>query len=247
MSELHISLKPEEIFTIGNFPVTNSLFIAVCVSLILIVVLVGTGLRMKEVPGKFQLLIEELVGGLHNFVHSITQSKKLTTAIFPLFATLALFFMLSNLLGLIPGLAAISISGTPAFRAPTTDYSLIFVITMVMFIVWQLVAVFTAGFVGYFKQYFNFSSPLNFALGILDIIGEAAKIVSLSFRLFGNIFAGEVIATVMLTLAPFVAPVPFALLGLLSSVIQALVFPILVLIFIKMSVAVKEEQASGTQ
>ena len=91
--------------------------------------------------------------------------------------------------------------------------------------------------------------PVNFFLGLMDIISEIAKIISLSFRLFGNMFAGQILATVVIGLVPYIIPIPFALLGVLTAFIQAAVFSILVLIFMSMAVVEKEykkEQSSTT-
>lgn len=238
-----ISLKAEQLGEIWGVPITNALWVSFAITILLLLVLGITARRMKLIPGKFQLIIETVVGGMFNFVSSVAQNPKVAHRVFPLFATMALFFLASNLLGFMPGISALEWNGVAAYRPPTADYPQIFGITIVMFFVWQFVAIVSGGLVGYTKKFFNFSSPLNFAMGLLDIIGEIAKIISLSFRLFGNIFAGEAIAAVLLVLAPYVAPVPFSLLGLLSSVIQAIVFPILVLIFITMAIAVESSES----
>ena len=126
------------------------------------------------------------------------------------------------------------------------DYGMVFVLTAISVITVQIVAIFTHGPFGYLKKFINFSSPLAFALGLMDLIGELAKILSLSFRLFGNIFAGEVLGMVMLFLAPFILPLPFAMLGLITAVIQGFVFSLLTLIFISMAgeIEVEREKAS---
>ncbi len=239
---IEISLKPDVLGIFAGFPITNALLVSVLTTIVLCVIFMFVARRMKQVPGRLQLFVETFLTGSYEFVHGVTQNETVTKRMFPIFTTLLLFFLAANLTGFIPGLAALSFNDMPLYRSATSDYALIFVITMVMFIGWQLVAIVSGGLFGYVKKYINFSSPMDFVMGLLDIIGESAKIVSLSFRLFGNIFAGEVIATVMLVLMPYVAPVPFALLGLLSSVIQAAVFPILVLIFFNMAIVVKEEK-----
>jgi F-type H+-transporting ATPase subunit a len=231
MADINISLAPQPVAMIGDFPITNSLWVSVMTSVGLILLFWIVGRRMKQVPGKTQLFLETFVTGSYDFVDGITGNKKVTSMLFPLFTTLAVFFLAANLIGFLPFWAPLTVGDTPLFRSPTTDYSLVFALTMVLFIVWQMVAVVTGGVFRYLWQYKN---PL-------DLIGEVAKIVSLSFRLFGNIFAGEVIATIFLVLAPYVVPVPFYALSLLSSVIQAFVFPILVLIFINMAIVTKED------
>lgn len=231
MSEINISLKPEVLGTIGDFPITNSLWVSFFVSFVLILFFGIIAKKRKKNPGTIQLFAETFIDGCYKFVQSSTGNKKATALLFPLFATLVAFFLLSNLLGILPFWAAMSINDIPVYRAATADYTLIFVITMLMFITWQVVAVVTGGLWRYAKSYKN---PL-------DIIGELAKIISLSFRLFGNVFAGEVIGTIIVTLLPYIAPIPFAALGMLSSVIQAVVFPILILIFINMATVSEED------
>lgn len=251
MSDIHVSLKPETVFEIGSFPISNSMLTSLIIAIILIAIFTISARRMKMVPGKGQFFIETLIVGMYDFVFGMFNNEHATKKVFPLFATLALFFLMSNLLGYIPGIAAIMLNDVQAFRSPSTDYSMIFAITMFTFVIWQLVALVTGGLAGYAKQFFDFSGPkgmlpINLFLGVLNIIGEIAKIVSLSFRLFGNIFAGEVIAIVLFAIAPLLIPVPFTALTMLSSVIQAFVFPILVAIFIQMAIVVQEEQQKDT-
>ena len=89
------------------------------------------------------------------------------------------------------------------------------------------------GVAKHFKKFINFSGPVNFYVGILELISEVSKMISFSFRLFGNIFAGEVLLIVMLTLAPYVVPIPFLFLELFVGFVQALVFAMLTLVFLK--------------
>jgi F-type H+-transporting ATPase subunit a len=123
-----------------------------------------------------------------------------------------------------------------------SDYGLVLIMTLISIIVAQIVAIITAGPWKYLGRFINFKSPLAFFLGLMELVGEIAKIFSLSFRLFGNIFAGEVLGAVMLLLAPFFMPLPFLFLGLLSAVIQAFVFSVLTLVFISMASEVPEKE-----
>ncbi|KKP80374.1 MAG: ATP synthase subunit a [Candidatus Moranbacteria bacterium GW2011_GWF2_35_39] len=116
-----------------------------------------------------------------------------------------------------------------------SDYGMVFVLTAISIITIQIVAIIAHGPFGYLGKFINLKSPLAFVLGLMDLIGELSKILSLSFRLFGNIFAGEVLGLVMLFLAPFIVPLPFALLGLITAIIQGFVFSLLTLIFISMA------------
>lgn len=231
MQEISISLKPEVIATVGDFPITNSLWVSFLVTTILIVVFARSAAKQQKIPGKWQVLLEAFVSGCYSLVKSTVGSEHVAKKAFPLFATLVAFFLLSNLLGLLPIWSAFSVSDVPLYRPATADYTLVFTITALMFILWQVVIIVSGGLWHFLKTYKN---PL-------DIIGEFAKVISLSFRLFGNIFAGEVIATIMISLVPYFAPIPFAFLGLLSSVVQAIVFPFLVIIFMNMAIAVPKK------
>ncbi len=137
---------------------------------------------------------------------------------------------------------------------------------MISVITTQIVAIFVYGPFGYIFKFINIKELKNFFLellkgrlklgllgqgfldlflGLMDIVGEIAKIISLSFRLFGNIFAGEVLGAVFLFLAPFIAPLPMQFLGLLTAIVQAFVFSILTLIFIKMAGDIGPEEVNS--
>ncbi len=236
---LDISLSPEILFKLGSFPVTNTFFWSVILSIFLIAITLIVRFSLKLVPGRLQIVFEILIEGGLTFIESIIGSKEKAKRIFPLTFTLFLFILCANLATFIPGQSAISLhtaNGDVApFRAIMSDYGMVFVLTMLMVIIIQITAVITLGPFGYLGKFFNFKSPLAFVLGLMDIIGELAKILSLSFRLFGNIFAGEVLGAVMLFLLPFIVPLPFAFLGLLTAIIQAFVFSLLTLIFVNMA------------
>ncbi|MFC1608998.1 F0F1 ATP synthase subunit A [Patescibacteria group bacterium] len=243
---LNISLSPEVIFNLGSFPVTNAFFVSIFVTVLVLAVFLITKVKFKTVPGRFQALMEVLIEGSFDFVESVIGDREKARRIFPLAFTMFVFILISNLLTYIPGQAAITLAteeGTvPLFRAVMADYGMVFVMTMVTVILVQIIAIVVHGPFGYLGKFFNFKSPLGFFLGLMDIIGEIAKIVSLSFRLFGNIFAGEVLGAVMLSLAPFFIPLPFMFLGLLTAVVQAFVFAVLTLVFVMLASTIEEDE-----
>jgi len=243
---LNISLAPEVLFYIGSWPVTNSFFWFLFLWLVFIIGAVLLKGSLKLVPGKFQNLVELAISGAYDFTESIIGKGKKTDRVFPLVATMFFFVLIANLLIYIPGQAAVTLSRgeqiVPLFRSIVSDYSLVFMMTMVTVLTIQIVTIISAGPFSYLKKFINLKSPLKFFLGIMDLIGELAKIVSLSFRLFGNIFAGEVLGAVMIFLVPFFVPLPFMFLGLLTSVVQAFVFSVLTLVFISMASEMGEEQ-----
>ncbi|MFA5420805.1 MAG: FoF1 ATP synthase subunit a [Patescibacteria group bacterium] len=245
--ELNISLSPDILFYIGSFPLTNTFIWTVAISLFLIFIFVFVGQRLKDKPSKLQNFIELLLEESYSFVESITGPGKKAKRLFPLVATMFIFILASNLAVYIPGQSAITLDsgGGPlsVFRAVMSDYGLVLVMTLITVVTIQVVAIAVSGPFKYIGRFINFKNPLSFFLGLMDLIGEIAKIVSLSFRLFGNIFAGEVLGMVMLFLVPFFVPLPFLFLGLLTAVVQAFVFAVLTLVFISMASEVELEEA----
>lgn len=257
---MNISLAPDILFQIGSFAVTNSFLWSVVLSLSLIAFSLLIVRRLKSVPGRWQGGMEVLLEGAYGFVRSVIGNDSKARKVFPLVFTMFIFTLAANLATFIPGQSAIELHRAegvvPLFRAVMADYSLVFVMTIVAIVTTQVVAIAAAGPWGYAGKFINLSgfkavfangaglkqrlaalaqAGLDFFLGLMDIVGETAKIISLSFRLFGNMFAGEVLGAVMLFLAPFFVPLPFLFLGLLTALVQAFVFSVLTLIFITMA------------
>ncbi len=126
-------------------------------------------------------------------------------------------------------------SFTPIFRPGSADLSFTLALAAVAILMVQFMGVRQLGGWGYFKRFLNFSNPIHFFVGLLEIVSEFSKMVSFSFRLFGNIFAGEVLLTVIIALAPFIAPMPFYGLEIFVGAVQALVFAMLTLVFFRMA------------
>jgi len=242
--ELNISLAPDILFYIGALPITNTFFWSVIITIFLILVFVLVGQKLKDRPSKIQNFIEVLIEESYAFVVSVIGPGKKAKRIFPLVATMFIFVLVSNLVVFIPGQSALSIDlgagPVSIFRAVMSDYGLVLIMTMIAVITTQIVAIAVSGPFRYIGKFLNFKSPMGFFLGLMDLVGEIAKIVSLSFRLFGNVFAGEVLGMVMLFLAPFFIPLPFMFLGLLTALVQAFVFAVLTLVFVSMASEVEE-------
>ncbi len=263
--ELNISLAPETLFNIGSFPVSNSFFWMVVTSVLLMILVLTIRYKFKQVPGRLQAAMEILIEGGIDLMQSILGNKDIAKKVFPLIFTLFTFILLANLITFLPGSSIIFDSNgekVPFFRAVMSDYGMVMVLTLISIITVQVVAIFSFGPFGYIGKFFNFSGIFNFFkeifrgkvkfgilgqgfldlfLGLMDIIGEIAKVISLSFRLFGNIFAGEVLGMVMLSLMPWFLPLPFQFLGLLSAIIQSFVFSMLTLVFISLVLKIEEK------
>lgn len=245
---LDISLSPQILFYIADFPISNTFFWSLFVFAFLIVGAIIFKAQIKMVPGRFQNLAEMAIEGAYGFVESITGSSKKAKRVFPLVFTMFFFIFFSNFLTFIPGQGAVTIATeggvVPLFRAIIADYGLVFMMTIISVLITQIVAIVVSSPLGYITKFINLRSPLKFFLGLMDLVGEIAKVMSLSFRLFGNIFAGEVLGAVMLFLFPFFLPLPFLFLGLLTAVVQPFVFSVLTLVFISMASEAGEEVAA---
>ncbi len=237
---MDFSLAPNILGYISGFPVTNTLWVAVLVSIILVLLFALARARRRTVPRGLQLFLETIVEGGWKLIRDSSGSEKVANRLHPFALTVFLLFIVGNLLSFLPGLSSITYRGMPLYRTATTDYNMVLIIALFFIIMVQMVSITTGGVLNYIKKFFNFSSPLNFILGFFDIIGETAKLVSISFRFFGNAFAGEVLVAVLLFIFPYVLPLPFLGIILLSSIVQPAVFALLVMIYIQMAIVAKE-------
>jgi F-type H+-transporting ATPase subunit a len=128
----------------------------------------------------------------------------------------------------------------PLFRSPSADLNFTLALAIISVLSVQVVGIAMAGFFRYIKKFINFTGPIKFFVGILELISEIAKLISFSLRLFGNIFAGEVLLLVIAFLVPLIAPIPFYLLEIFVGFVQALIFSMLTLVFL--TTAAKTEE-----
>jgi len=156
---------------------------------------------------------------------------------FPIFAGFFLYILLNNWFGLLPGIGSLLFHHLPIFRGNNADLNATISLALIAFVLIQLNGMKYLGVKGYLKKFFNISNPINFFVGILETISEFSKIISFSFRLFGNIFAGEVLITIMAFLIPVLVTFPFLLLEVFVGLIQALVFSMLSAVFLSMAIS----------
>ena len=238
-SAIHISLKAEEVFHIGPWPVTNATLLAFIILVLLGGAAVAARKKLKLVPGMFQSIVELFIENLLGLMDTVLGDRHKSEKYFPLVATIFLFVLFSNWFGLLPGVGAIKI-GTeegmvPLFRAPSADLNFTLGLALISVIGLNVFGVLAIGLGPRLKNFFNFSSPIAFFIGIIELISEAAKVVSFSFRLFGNIFAGEVLLTIVGFLAPYIVPLPFLFLEVFVGFVQALIFSMLSIVFIALA------------
>ena len=239
-----ISLKAQEIFNIGGFGVTNSLFLTFIVSLTLIFFAVISYKKINIIPGVFQGAIEMGTEWLLDLMGSILGSSKKAEQYFPLIATIFIFIMVSNLSGIFPGVGSFVIKNggenVSLFRSPAADLNFTLAFAVISVIVTNIIGMMAVGVLPHISKFLNFKNPINFFIGILELVSEVAKIISLSFRLFGNVFAGEVLLTIVAFLAPYFIPLPFLFLEIFVGLIQAFVFAMLTLVSIALHTAEHE-------
>ncbi len=259
----HVQLPAEILAGSGMLIVTNTMT-AAWASIIVLAVLVYFGTRkMKEVPGRLQALVELLIEFVLNLCTSVAGPER-ARKFFALCATLFLFILMSNWMGLLPGYGTIGVwhdketskvatvqaqtsevRGAPDsggheservlyafFRSANTDLNTTIALALISVIATQVYGFRALGIKGYASRFLNFSGPIDFFVGFLETVSEIAKIISLSFRLFGNVFAGEVLLAVMAFLVPWIASVPFMGLEMFVGVMQAFVFMMLTLVFL---------------
>lgn len=242
-SAIHISLAAEKITSVFGIPITNSLIAAWTVMGLLFVLVFLFRRTVSLVPGKIQTLVEWGVEGVQDYMEEALENKALAKRFFPLIATIFVFVFFMNELEFVPGFGSIGFfrgeEFVPLFRAATTDLNTTLALALIAFFTIEFTGVAMLGVLKYGGKFVTFKSPLAFAIGLIELVSNLARLISFSFRLFGNIFAGEVLVLVAAFFVPLVLPVPVMLFELFVGFIQAAIFALLTLFFIK--IAVTEE------
>lgn len=253
--EIHIPpLAPEIVFHIGQINITNTMINA----WIAIVIFLALGITLKRSvrlrPGKLQNTCEYFLEAVLGYFDQVTGDRKKTIKFLPIVGSIFFFVLLSNWLGLLPGTGSITVGHNMLLRPANTDLNLTLAMALVSVISSHVYAFFAIGIfshVGKFIQIKNFiksftkfkhgiadgaiavfTALIEFAVGLIEIVSEIAKVVSLSLRLFGNVFAGEVLISVISALVAALVPTPFMLLELLVGLIQAAVFSMLTIVYL---------------
>jgi F-type H+-transporting ATPase subunit a len=251
-----VSLKPIPVVQIGNFAITNSMLVTWIVAAGLIIFAQIATRNIKRIPSGIQNFWEWLVEGLHNFLESIV-GRELVGKTFWFFATIFIFILFVNWFGLIPGVGTIGWGhfdpntgvfhvDRPLLRGGNADLNMTTAMAAVFFALWLVWAIQAQGIGGFLKHLFApkgettgvlklLMAVIFFMVGWLEVISILFRPVSLSFRLFGNIYAGESILEAMAHMVPmwlaWLPPIPFYFMEVLVGVVQALVFMLLTAVF----------------
>lgn len=239
MSEVHISISAEPIFNLGPLTITNSMLVSwVITALLCILALtISKKITSSNKPKGIQNFLEAIIEMLYGMVAGIMGERK-SKQVFKYIATFFIFILLGNWIGLLPGVGTIGFEHehefVPFFRGATADINVTLGLALAAVFLIQYIGLKNLG-LHYLGKFFNFKTPITAFIGILELIAEFAKILSFAFRLFGNIFAGEVLLTVIAFLVPIIAPLPFLGLELFVGIVQALVFSMLTLVFMQIA------------
>ena len=241
---ISIHLAPQVVTHIGALPITSTLITAWLTVAVLILGAFILSSRIRLVPGRVQAFLELAIGGAYDYVQETLHSEKLARTYFPILATLFFFILGANWIGLLPGVTSVGFWSenngvrhlTPFLYPVNTDLNVTIALALIAFFTIEVAGIAALGALKYGGKFVNFSSPLGFVIGIVEFIGEMARLVSFSFRLFGNIFAGKTLILVAIFFVPFILPVPVMAFELFVGFIQALVFAMLTLLFIKLAV-----------
>lgn len=226
------SLAAEPIFTLGSVTITNAVIDTLLVDLIIIALALAVSKNIKLVPSFFQGLVELAIEGFYNLTESV--AKERTMKVFPFVMTFFLFILISNWSGLLPVITALGIHHgeefIPFFRSASTDLNTTAALALVSLVATHTMSIQTLGLKSYLSRFFSLN-PLALYTGILELVSEFTKIISFSFRLFGNIFVGEVMLASLGAVSAFILPIPVIMYEMFVGVIQATIFALLTMAF----------------
>lgn len=261
-----VPLAAEPIAHLGAFPITNAMVNAWIVTAFFVMIAAIVSQRKTLVPTGIQNVIEGVIATILGEVEKVTGDRKSARVFFPLIATIFLVILFNNWLGLVPGTGTIGIYGImhgemeliPLLRPAGSDLNFTLAIAATALIISHIAGIHATGLLNYLGKFVNVkgiwkslkhgpmaivTAVIEFGVGFIEIIGEIAKVLSLSLRLFGNVFAGEILMVVMLGLVSVAIPIPFIFLEILVGFVQATVFSMLTLVYLTIAVTPHGEHA----
>lgn len=249
------TLAAETLFHLGPLPVTNSLVNTTITMLGFVICALVFSRTIRVSPGRVQLCVETILEQVLSYFDKVTNDRALSRTFLPFAGTLFCFILASNWLGLFPGTGSIGFwfmhAGervfVPLLRPANSDLNLTLGLAILTVVTSHLVGIRSIGVLSHLGRFFPLGTIWNgmragkpiailtglveCLVGLIEVMAEFAKMASLSLRLFGNIFAGEVLTTVIATIFAFGAPLPFIGLELIVGLVQATVFTMLALVY----------------
>jgi F-type H+-transporting ATPase subunit a len=255
------TLFAEPIAHLGRFTITNSLLSSWITVIILVIFFYFIGQKIKKIPRGIQNIFEILMEKALELTDSVTGNRPKSEKFLPIVLALFLFILINNWLGLLPGVGTVGFNETegahsvfvPFLRGGTADINTTLSLALFSVIISHIFGIVAIGGWNYLNKYVNLNAfasipkeikkdfsvvlvnPIKAFVGVVELIGEMAKVASLSFRLFGNIFAGEVLLASMMAIFAYFLPLPFIFLEIIVGFIQALIFAMLTLVYLSVA------------
>jgi F-type H+-transporting ATPase subunit a len=239
------SIFPHELFSVGPFTFSPATMMIV-LSVVFFTFLAFKTNKFRLVPSFFQHIIEMLVLFVLDFIEKIVGDKKKARQILPYVGSVFLFILFANLVTLVPGITSITFHDHHVFSASTADFNTTFALALASVVIIHFVGAFENGFFSHLGHFIKvkgiitgfkksigdgFLGIVEFFVGLIEIIGELAKVISLSLRLFGNMFAHEVLMIILLGSLAIGVPAIWMGMGILVGVVQAIVFMALITVY----------------
>lgn len=243
------SIAAPTLGTVGPFTIATS-SITVLFITVLVIALCLKAVSSKLIPGKVQHLLEMLYEAILSFITSILGSKDKAERVVPYVGSIMVYLLIANLLPMMPGISGFSIvidgEHVPLFRGATTDFNTTFGLAFAVIVTMQFVGMKEQGVFGYLSHFIQIKqvwkgfrkstgegmvAVIGFFVGLIEIISEFAKMLSLSLRLFGNLFAHEVLTVILLGAFAFGVPAIWMGMGFLVGAVQSIVFVALVTVY----------------
>lgn len=236
-------IDPTPVFDLFGLTIANSTLLSFVITILIATAGLLVIRRFSLVPSKFQVAIEAIYESAYDLIAGIIGNEERARKAFPIIGAIMFYLVAANLIGLIPGVEQITYNGNELFRTPTSDFNTTFGLALGAVVIINLIAIKEKGLFRYLDQFIRVSTLwkgfkqgfgagmiaiIEFFIGLLDIIGEVVKVVSLSLRLFGNMYAGQILAIILLGVFAIAVPSLWLAMSLFVAVLQAIVFASLV-------------------
>ena len=235
---IHVALSAQRLGEWLGIPITNTLVTTWLIVGILVLLAIVFRHKIALIPSRFQTLLEILFEFVYDYVTETLGSREMARKYFPLLMTIFIFVLALNWFEFLPGVESIKYHGEPLFRGVNTDLTTPLMLAFVSFFTIEITGIMAIGIYKYGSKFIvnPLRNPIGFAIGLIELIGEFVRLISLSFRLFGNILAGSVIIAVAVFFAPYGVPGLLSLFEIFIGFLQAAVFSLLTLFFIKLAI-----------
>ena len=238
---LHIALAAERLGSVFGVPITNTLLTVWVVMALLLVAGYLVGRRPSLIPGRVQNTFEMLFEFVLGYMEETLGSRTLALRFFPLIVTLFLFIFTANIFEFLPFMESIRFGhgeeSVPLLRSVNTDLNVTLALALIVFLTIEVTGVVVLGFLKYWSKFVNLKGGvMGFFIGLIEFMSNLARLISFSFRLFGNVFAGGILIAVAVAFVPLFLPVPIMLFEIFVGLIQAAIFALLTLAFIKIAI-----------